>query len=53
MKPHPHAETIIAWANGEKVEYFDRDTGEWFDCKDPSWYETETYRVKPAEPERS
>ena len=45
-KPHVHAELIKAWADGEEIEYFNRQ-GLWVDCQFPSWYNDYKYRIKP------
>jgi len=42
---HKHAEVIIAWANGEEIQY--EHKGSWMDVNDPDWYETINYRIKP------
>ena len=47
-KRHKHADVIIAWANGEEIEY--KWHGEWHDWDDnstPSFYEECEYRIKP------
>ena len=52
-KAHKHKDVIIAWANGEKIEYRDPDTSnEWSPIKVPSWLNGIEYRVKP-EPKES
>jgi hypothetical protein len=40
-----HRETIIAWANGEQIQYYDGET--WVDTDHPSWAPQVEYRVKP------
>lgn len=48
MKPHIHSETIKAWADGAKIQFKGRVTGDWLDTLKPDWsWETE-YRVKPG-----
>lgn len=47
MKKHPHCENIIAWANGEEIEYFDDSYKQWFYTPFPSWQEKTKYRIKP------
>jgi hypothetical protein len=45
---HKHADVIIAWANGEEIEY--KWHGEWHDWDNnstPSFYEECEYRIKP------
>lgn len=46
---HPHADTIIAWANGAKIEFFSQLADQWVECVDnsPSWDLDAKYRVKP------
>ncbi len=48
-KPHVHAEVIKAWADGATIQFWDRVNKEWDNVFDnnPSWAETEKYRVKP------
>ena len=53
---HPHAAAIIAWAQGETIEYYafktlGDETG-WKVTNDPVWERTGFYRVrlKPREP---
>jgi hypothetical protein len=44
-QPHKHRDLIIAWANGEKIQYYDEG---WEDCfEDPCWDEYTEYRIKP------
>lgn len=50
MKPHPHAEYIKAWADGQKIEYRSYETIEWKPIfKGWSWDNTlvAEYRIKP------
>ena len=44
---HKHADVIIAWANGAKIQLYHHSRGEWIDTPDMSWLECTTYRVKP------
>lgn len=44
---HIHYETIMAWANGAKVEMQDILTGTWHDMDNPKWFESIDYRIKP------
>lgn len=48
-KPHPHADLIKEWADGEKIQYFGNTSGRWHDCLDnkPEWDPDTRYRVKP------
>lgn len=43
---HKHADAIIAWANGEEIEY-SFDGSEWFRASTPQWDENTEYRIKP------
>tara|TARA_R110000851_G_scaffold5671_3_gene23237 strand:- start:11 stop:493 length:483 start_codon:yes stop_codon:yes gene_type:complete len=47
--PHVHQKEIIAWANGEEVEYKYKmsSTPIWHRSLNPKWILTTTYRVKP------
>jgi len=44
---HKHADLIIAWANGAKIQLYHHSRGEWIDALDLSWLECTKYRVKP------
>lgn len=46
--PHKHRDVIIAWANGEEIEYQD-GAGYWypFTASYPPYDDTMTYRIKP------
>ena len=47
-QPHKHKDVIIAWANGEEIEFRDPDSSiEWKPIKVPSWFPDTDYRVKP------
>lgn len=48
--PHKHRDTIIAWANGEQIQYRD-NSGIWHDTNLPTWVYGCEYRVKPKGPE--
>jgi hypothetical protein len=44
--PHKHAEVIIAYANGARIE--SRNTGgEWGEVSNPGFYQYLEYRIKP------
>lgn len=43
--PHPHADLIIAWAQGEAIQFF--DSGHWYDDGTPDWNPKTVYRIKP------
>ena len=51
-QPHKHKDVIIAWANGEEIEFRDPDTSTWRPITVPSWIDNIEYRVKP-EPKES
>ena len=52
-QPHKHKDAIIAWANGEEIEFRDPDfSTQWTPIKVPSWLPDTEYRVKP-EPKES
>jgi len=42
---HKHYDVIVAWANGEEIQY--EHKGSWIDINEPDWYETVNYRIKP------
>ncbi len=48
---HKHADLIIAWANGAKIQVKVNNGGKvWKDCDvfgPPGWYEGNEYRIKP------
>ena len=47
-QPHKHKDVIIAWANGEEIEFRDPNASiEWKPIKVPSWFMDTEYRVKP------
>ena len=46
--PHKFKDVIIAWANGEEIEFRDPNfSTEWNPIKNPSWLADTEYRVKP------
>ena len=47
--PHKHRDLIIAWANGEQIQFKD-DNGIWRDSTWPTWDNNYEYRVKPKGP---
>ena len=48
--PHKFKDVIVAWANGEEIEFRDPVfTMEWKPIKTPSWLVDIEYRVKPKE----
>lgn len=50
-KPHKHQKEIIAWANGDEIEYLNTVLHKWvaLDGEEPSWDEECEYRVKPEQ----
>ena len=46
MARHKHADLIIAWANGAKIQLLKED-GTWWYTKDPLWSTALEYRIKP------
>lgn len=44
---HKHADVIIAWANGEAIEYKNLPDGRWYEIKYPHWDDETEYRIKP------
>ena len=46
MKPHIWQKEIIAWANGETIQYESSENG-WLDDKSPCWDGGYRFRVKP------
>ena len=52
-QPQKHKDVIIAWANGEEIEFRDPEfSTQWNPIKVPSWLPDTEYRVKP-EPKES
>jgi len=48
MQPHIHKDLIIAWANGEEIQYLSEVTNRWHDITwTPDWDIGSKYRVKP------
>jgi hypothetical protein len=45
---HMHADVIIAWANGEEIEYEYNGEWHWITHSDPpAWLSDRRYRIKP------
>ena len=44
---HKHADVIIAWANGEEIEYFNETFKTWCEKANYTWCEHIQYRIKP------
>jgi hypothetical protein len=51
-KRHQHAEFIIAWANGETIEFKPPHSNEWKELQTstPEWLLNYEYRIKDKEP---
>lgn len=49
-KPHKHAETIKAWADGAKIEWRVHGSQTWEEINDPSFSSNFQYRIKPSYP---
>jgi hypothetical protein len=53
--PHKHRDVIIAWANGETIQWRKDESEEWSDLRsperatksNPGFYEEYQYRIKP------
>lgn len=46
-QPHKHAELIIAWAKGAKIEYRQSPDQKWSTRNTPHWHPDFEYRIKP------
>ena len=47
-QPHKLKDVIIAWANGEEIEFLDPGfSTDWIEIDSPNWLEDVQYRVKP------
>ena len=44
--PHKHRDAIIAWANGEEIEWMN-PSGKWQKIDESNWIEYHQYRIKP------
>ena len=44
---HKHYDVIVAWANGEEIEYRINSSDFWTLIVDPSWCHSTEYRIKP------
>jgi len=45
---HKHADLIIAWANGAKIQTRYKFSSKWYDVVDtPIWTDYQEYRIKP------
>ena len=53
-KRHKHYETIVAWASGKEIQFFDSDENQWRDwgyTSCPSFTVTSEWRIKPTKNE--
>lgn len=48
---HPHADLIIAWAEGAEIQWYNKEHDGWGVVKYPSWCPHEQYRIKPKKPQ--
>lgn len=48
MKPHIHADTIKAWADGAEIELKVGPGSNWQPTNKPAWVDCYEYRVKPT-----
>jgi len=44
---HKHYDCIIAFANGEEIQYYSSNVNDWVDIKQPPFRLANEYRVKP------
>jgi hypothetical protein len=49
MPKHIHCDMIVAWANGEKIQ-FRSGPNHWYEVASPNWDIKLEYRIKPKEP---
>jgi hypothetical protein len=47
LVPHVHQKEIIAWANGEEIEYYSETKYRWCSMSTPSFLPLVKYKVKP------
>lgn len=45
----PHADLIIAWANGAKIEYYSTVEQKWDYIEKPKWNKETEYRIAPEQ----
>ncbi len=48
MTKHVHYNVILAFADGEKIEYWNHSTGTWLNDPIPTFCPITRYRVKPS-----
>ena len=46
-KVHKHKDVIIAWANGETIQFWSGDRYGWLDVLEPNFNSDTKFRVKP------
>lgn len=46
-KAHKHKDLIIAWANGETIQFWSGDRRSWLDILEPNFNSDAKFRVKP------
>lgn len=46
-KAHKHKDLIIAWANGETIQFWGGDKHGWLDVLEPNFNSDAKFRVKP------
>ena len=46
----PNYECKKAYAEGEQIQLFNPETGDWIDCDEPEWLDILKYRIKPEKP---
>jgi hypothetical protein len=51
MTRHKHADLIIAWAKGAKIQFLQALPNDiWQEVDNPRWMESTQYRIKPEPP---
>ncbi len=50
MKQHKWAKEIKAWADGAEIQY--KVNGKWKSLSEPTWFDSNEYRIKPQEQQR-
>jgi hypothetical protein len=49
MTKHIHHDAIIAWANGNTIQCYNKESNSWYNAEIPMWIAENQYRVKPEE----
>lgn len=44
---NPHYDTIVAWAEGKAIQWYDERAEKWEDRCNPMWHPLSKYRIKP------